>query len=103
MTGHVPAQLDALTAAAESHWPEFRVPSDVFHARLRASGARSSEASSRTTLERLHVADLYLACACELGDKKALQIFCSRFLDRIDRHLNRYDDSSLCDDVRREL
>jgi RNA polymerase sigma-70 factor (ECF subfamily) len=55
-------------------------------------------------LERLHVDDLYLACACSRGDPLALQRFEQRFLSMVSNYVGQADASpSFTDEVRQEL
>jgi RNA polymerase sigma-70 factor (ECF subfamily) len=59
---------DAWLEAARSKWPEIALDSDVFLAHV-ARHAAASEPSL------IHAPDLYLACACARGVKKALAAF----------------------------
>jgi len=65
-------RLEALLAdglkAAHEAWPGVLLDPEVF---IGALAERSSEAE----LERLRIADLYLACACSRGDPSALAYF----------------------------
>jgi RNA polymerase sigma-70 factor (ECF subfamily) len=59
--------LRALLEAGRAAWPGLDVPAAAFARRVGAAwSARKPE------LRRLHGADLYLACACVLGDRAAL-------------------------------
>src|SRR6185369_4971546 len=60
----------------------------------------ADEADSST----LHVADLFLACACALGDARALALFEDRLMTQVPTHVARIDRSpAFADEVKAQL
>jgi RNA polymerase sigma-70 factor (ECF subfamily) len=77
--------LEALSARASGAWSEFAVEATVF---VRYAAERTpDEAEPARTLARLHLEDLYLACACSLGMAAALDVFDRRCLGGIEGFL----------------
>jgi RNA polymerase sigma-70 factor, ECF subfamily len=72
------AEADFLRAAQHA-WPEIEVPPDVVMSRLRAHHAEALD------LESIYLADFHLACACALGQPKALALFDQQFLSQVGR------------------
>ena len=62
--------------AARATWPSFTLSPEVFIPYL----AQRLPSVSRSDLERLRIADLYLACACARGDAAAIAAFESTYL-----------------------
>src|SRR5215471_6129651 len=73
------ACLDGIVRAARSSWPGVRVDPREFVAYL-AVRLREREGGWVEGLRNLHASDLYLACACAGGDKRALALLDQRFL-----------------------
>ena len=91
-TARPPELVDALACAAAA-WPDVElVPAD-FAAHLAPRLTASTPAS------RLHVADLYLACACLRADPSALRHLQRDYLDAVPRLLTSYP-GLLADEVR---
>jgi RNA polymerase sigma-70 factor, ECF subfamily len=91
---------EALRTAAAA-WPQIRLDPLVFIAHLRERLLADDEVSE---LGRLHVADLYLACACLRGDAVAWRELARVHLSRIGEFVGRLDRSSaFADDVRQRL
>jgi RNA polymerase sigma-70 factor, ECF subfamily len=72
------AEADFL-GAAQHAWPEVEVPPDVVMSRLRAHHGDAPD------LESIYLADFHLACACALGQPKALALFDQQFLSQVGR------------------
>src|SRR4051794_25639190 len=68
--------LEIVTHAAAAY-PDLRIDDEVF---LRALADRLGEEPSVADLAALHGDDLFLACACGLGDRAAINEFERRFL-----------------------
>jgi RNA polymerase sigma-70 factor (ECF subfamily) len=94
----------ALRAAAESAraaLPSVTVDPAAFIEHVRS---HLPEAGGEAALASLHVADLYLACACARGDKAALDDLDRRFLSQVHVHLARFGRSpDFADEVQQEL
>jgi RNA polymerase sigma-70 factor (ECF subfamily) len=73
--------LSWLLTAGKAAWPGVEVDPRRFAEHL---GARLPEGGDP---DALHAADLYLACAVELGDPRALSAFASRYLAEIPLYL----------------
>jgi RNA polymerase sigma-70 factor (ECF subfamily) len=73
MTASIPATLDDIVRAARGAWPTVVLSPDDFvsHLARHAPGGVASEAA----LAELHTTDLYLARACALGDRRAIEAF----------------------------
>src|SRR5262245_21733275 len=71
--------LAALSAAGRSAWPEVVLSPEE----LARSLAARKEPIPEAALAGPHAADIYLACACERGEPKALALFEARFLARV--------------------
>lgn len=98
------AALRRMYETGRGAWPEVALDEAVFGEHvstlLEAQAALVSDPTVEATLEELHPADLYLACACARGDPQALAIFDDRLLARIVGHLARWETSA---DFRAEL
>jgi RNA polymerase sigma-70 factor (ECF subfamily) len=57
----------------------------------------------RTAVDRLHTADLYLACACASGDPRAVEVFTRRLLADVRSYLFPVGAADLSEDVRQIL
>lgn len=75
-------------AAARATWPNLDVPVAQFLAYVaaRLPGA-DAEPDVGSRLESLHIAELYLACACADSDPRGLELFERRYLDVVDAAL----------------
>ncbi len=81
-----PALAD-LWEKATARWPEVAVAPSAFMGYL---GERIPEdVDLLTALRAIHAADLYLACACFLGDPAALSAFEQAFIHRVPVYLAR--------------
>jgi RNA polymerase sigma-70 factor, ECF subfamily len=93
------ALLERLVAEGRAAWPDVALDSSSF---VRHLGRHLPEDPEQ--LSRLHVTDLFLACACLHGNPTALAHFDRRFLSRIRTYLARLDSSQqLADEVRQLL
>src|SRR4051812_41745264 len=68
----VTAALRSALLAAQAAHPEFQVDTAIFLKRLGACVKPASEGGVAAALAPVHAADLYLACACAAGDRRAL-------------------------------
>lgn len=94
--------VDELLRQARATWPDVGVEDDAFRAylaeRLPETGLLDE------ALGAIQAADLYLACACAAGDRKALAAFDDRYIGQLDAALGRMDPSGdLCTEVKQEL
>jgi RNA polymerase sigma-70 factor (ECF subfamily) len=80
-------------AEARARWPEFEVAKETFEDYL----------GEHPLTQPSHVADLYLACACGLGDARALEVFERLFFDEIDAVAARLRDTGLAADEARQF
>jgi RNA polymerase sigma-70 factor (ECF subfamily) len=85
--------LQATVAAAREAWPGLSVPAEVFVAYL---GERILPESPTIDdgLRELRPDDLFLACACSLGDARALREFEARYAGEVDSVLVRLTGST---------
>lgn len=67
--------LERAVASARAPWPEIDVPAEVFVRSLSARLPAGDVETLERTLGTLRLGDLYLACACERGDRAALAAF----------------------------
>ena len=72
------AALAAAVAEGRAAWPSVALATPAFGAWL------AERASDDAELSRLPVADLYLACACAVGDASALAAFDDRYLREVE-------------------
>ncbi len=84
-------QLAALVAKAAAAHPQVTLARETFVAHLSAS--LRSAADPAAGLATLHIADLYLACACVAGDAAALTIFDAAHLQRVSSYVKRVSSS----------
>ncbi len=83
------AHLAEVLATARAAWPDLALPTDVF---LRYLAERVPEQGSlMEALRGLHVADLYLACACAQGLPAAHIALDTRFLPKVDAAVARVE------------
>jgi RNA polymerase sigma-70 factor, ECF subfamily len=103
-----PDNLDELLAAAflqaRAALPEIDLPQEPFARFLTARlDAEATQAPERA-LDGLNVPDLYLACACSLGNGRGVELFVQRHLAQVPRYLARLNpEPGLADEVRQEL
>jgi RNA polymerase sigma-70 factor (ECF subfamily) len=72
--------LQQILESSRSAWPEIRVEDDVFVRYLAERLAAFGSEPLKKKLERVHAADLYLACACSTGQEAAIAKFDSTVL-----------------------
>lgn len=96
------ARLARALGEARAAWPGVSLPEDAFVAQL---GARVPRGGDRTAaLDALHVADLYLACACARGDRAALEALERTFFARVGDYVARVaTDRAFVDEVSQAL
>jgi RNA polymerase sigma-70 factor (ECF subfamily) len=92
---HLP---DALFTAAQAAWPGIVVSREAFEAwaRPRGAGDVDEEGLARAS-------ELYLCCACDAGEDRAIAAFEGAFFKDIAAAVARLGPSSLVDDVKSEL
>ena len=71
---------------ARDAWPDVAVPAGVFESYL---AERLADHGGPTALARWHVADLYLACGCALGDPAALRELDRTYLGQVGTYVAR--------------
>jgi RNA polymerase sigma-70 factor, ECF subfamily len=81
-------QLDDVLRSARAAWPTIDLPSEQFAAHV----ARHAPAGEplETALRHMHTDDLYLACACALGNNNAILIFEQHCLSGVQNAISRY-------------
>jgi RNA polymerase sigma-70 factor (ECF subfamily) len=87
----------AWLATAHAAWPAIAIPDDEFvrYVEERAAGADPA---------RLHVADLYLACACARGDQAAIALLEQKHIAHVPRDLVAAGESpAVVDEVSQQL
>jgi RNA polymerase sigma-70 factor (ECF subfamily) len=96
------SRLDAAIEEAHRSWPTLAIPDEAYLAHL---GGKVAEADDPALfLQRLRPADLYLACACALGNRAALAAVELECLGCVDQWVRRIDASpAFADEVRQEL
>src|SRR5262245_13678543 len=93
------ATLERLVADARSAWPDLGIAPAQF---VRHLALHLPE--SVLHLSRLHASDLYLACGCFHGDRRALEHFDRRFLARVRTYVGKVNATeTFADDVRQLL
>jgi RNA polymerase sigma-70 factor (ECF subfamily) len=85
--GDLDAMLHDVVDAAQRACPTLRLPVAVFISYLRER--LPSGIAPAVALRRLHISDLYLACACAQGDHDAFAAFDVRCLSPLDRVLGK--------------
>jgi RNA polymerase sigma-70 factor (ECF subfamily) len=98
----IDATIDAGIAEARAAWPGVALDRSAF---LRHLTERAPDGKlTADFVSHVHLSDLWLACACLHGDKRAIACFDERFLRGIDAYLKRIDRSpDLADEVRQVL
>jgi RNA polymerase sigma-70 factor, ECF subfamily len=86
------SSLDDVLRAARAAWPTVDLSSEQFTAHV----ARYVPAGEplETALRHMRTDDLYLACACALGNNKAILVFEQHCLNGIQNAISRYCDSA---------
>ncbi len=92
------ASLEAMVSAGLGAWPGVRLDRDEL---LRHVAERIPvDGDPAEALAGLHAADLYLACACARGDRRALELFDRQFLSQTSTYLSRSEElRGLADEV----
>lgn len=96
------ARLDGLVRSARAAWPGVEISPDAFARHL----ARHTPADLpiERALEGMHTDDLYLACACALGDSNALLAFEQHCLQTVAAAISGFRASSdLIDEVKQRV
>ncbi len=90
--------MATVIAKARTEWPEIAVPDPVFTSYLR------DRVSDPGSLPSVRVSDLYAACACSLGDARALAAVEARYFPDVDTALSRMRlTGTVAEDVRQDL
>lgn len=93
--------LERALDAAKQASPGVDVPPDVFLRYLAARLAGTDASSIEQALAAVRTSELYLACACDRGDRVALAIFDRRFVADLDAAVRRMDRSGgAADDIK---
>lgn len=90
------ARLDQMVRAARAAWPDVELDTSAF---LRYAAERVPNLSAAVE----HGSDLYLACACAKGNRRALAGFEMHFLSQIEIHVRHIDSSSVFQDELKQL
>jgi RNA polymerase sigma-70 factor (ECF subfamily) len=95
------ARLQELLEAGRAAWPGLRIGEEEIVAYV----AERADAKGKTPDDPLvaYPADLYLACACALGDRAALTTFERKFLGLLPGYLAGYGDAATIADIAQEL
>jgi len=93
--------VQAFVDRGRAAWLDVAVSAEA----LTESLARLQQRDGRSAEDRLdHASDLYLACACAAGDRRALAAFDAHFLTRVDAFVARINPSSeFAAEVRQQL
>ena len=95
------AALRSAAATARDSLPNVSLDAAVFVAHLKS---HLPALEPLAALEKLHVGDLYLACACAQGNRQALEDLNRRFLSQVHLYLARFGRSpDFADEVQQEL
>jgi RNA polymerase sigma-70 factor (ECF subfamily) len=95
--------LAEIVRAAREAWPRISLAEAVFAAHVDERLPREKADRARA-IERLHAADLFLACACSKGDREAWRELDRIHLSRIGEFVARIDRSpAFADDIRQRL
>lgn len=98
------SRLTSLWESGRTAWPDIVLPAIVFIRHLAAHLPTEAEESTRGFLASVHASDLYLACACALGDPVALAAFDRSILGQVPAFLARMDPSpSFADELKQLL
>jgi RNA polymerase sigma-70 factor (ECF subfamily) len=91
------ADIERLWEAGRSAWPGVDVTAERFAQHFRAHHPEDGDPSA------LHAADLYLACACEDGEPRALAAFEARYIAEVPRFLTGVERSAAAIEEVRQL
>src|SRR5262245_22986013 len=94
-------RLTSLWESGRSAWPGLELPAPVWVRHLAAH--LPAEEDAEGFLASVHASDLYLACACALGDPAALVAFDRSILSQVPSFLSRVDSSPAFVDELRQL
>ncbi len=101
MTDAEQERLQDLWAASREAWPGVEISAKEFQ---RFVDQRLEPSGDATALDRLHLTDLYLACACALRVAGALETFERVYLAHVPRFVARLDrGGQLAEDIRQTL
>jgi RNA polymerase sigma-70 factor (ECF subfamily) len=93
----MPRTLDEAAREAAGAWPGIALDAATFAAYVR-------EKAADVPVDELHVADLFLACACVRGDRRAWNELARRYLVRVPEYVARVDRSpAFADEIRQRL
>jgi RNA polymerase sigma-70 factor, ECF subfamily len=95
--------MQGIWQAARAAWPEVDVPAEVFAAYVCTRIPEGVE--PELALRQMRTSDLYLACACARGDRRAIAALDQHCLSVIDQRLQRMAgvDADIVDDVKQRL
>jgi len=88
----VDARIDEIIHSARLTWPTVDLPAEHFVAHL--ARHLPDGPPVEIALTQMHTEDLYLACACALGDRNAVLAFEQYCLNGLDNAVSRYRASS---------
>jgi RNA polymerase sigma-70 factor, ECF subfamily len=83
--------FDHALRSARAAWPTIDLSSEQFEAHIGRHAP--ADEPPETALRRMHTDDLYLACACALGNSDAILVFEQHCLSGLDNAISRYCDS----------
>ena len=86
------ARLDEIIRSARQAWPTVDLATERFIVHLARHLPEGT--AIEVALEHMHTDDLYLACACALGDRHAVLAFEQHCMQGLERVLSRYRASS---------
>lgn len=86
------ARLDEIIRSARQAWPTVDLATERFIVHL--ARHLPEGVAIEVALEQMHTDDLYLACACALGDRHAVLAFEQHCMQGLERVLSRYRASS---------
>jgi RNA polymerase sigma-70 factor (ECF subfamily) len=96
------AALGAALERARTAWPDLSLDDTTFVTHLAARLA--AKAPWREELAKTAIEELFLACACYVGETRALATLDARFLDAVPRYVAHLDRSpAFAEDVRQAL
>jgi RNA polymerase sigma-70 factor (ECF subfamily) len=95
------ALLERIVADARTAWPELSLDDASFLRHVAERLGRSAPFDQ--ALERIHAADLYLACACSKGAEGAVAAFEKRFSPGIRASLARFAPQDVVEEVCQQL
>ena len=95
------ARLRSLIDEARAAWPDVALPDDAFLEAV-ARGI-AEEGDPLHALASTRAADLFLACACAVGDPRALAHFDAEFLGPLSARLHHRASATFTDDLRQQV